>query len=81
MQDLLNQRIVLKDYRGRFIHPEGGVVRHEPGETLLQAIKRVHPEVHLITCHRDYDEDQDSRQYADVMVYPVEQSQRETRSY
>ena len=81
MQDLLNQRIVLKDYHGRFIHPEGGAVRHEPGETLLQAIKRVHPEVHLITCHQDYDENQDSRQYADVMVYPVERSQRETRSY
>ena len=82
MQDLLNQRIVLKDYRGRYIHPDGAIIRHEPGETLVQAIKRMHPEVHLITCHQTLDESQeDDDQYADVMVYPVERSQRETRSY
>ncbi|KAI1791113.1 hypothetical protein LXA43DRAFT_973301 [Ganoderma leucocontextum] len=82
MQELLDKHIVLKDYRGRFTHPDGMPIHRIPGETLIQAVKRVHPEVHLITYGGQLSPVQEEdEQFADVIVYPVERSQRETRSY
>ncbi|OSD06263.1 hypothetical protein PYCCODRAFT_1422583 [Trametes coccinea BRFM310] len=83
IQEFLEKRQVLRDYRGRFTTPDGMMVRRVPEETWLQAFKRTMPDVHFVTYGSRLDEDrvEDDEESVDVMVYPVERAQRETRSY
>ncbi|KAI9068670.1 hypothetical protein FKP32DRAFT_1555612, partial [Trametes sanguinea] len=83
IQEFLEKRQVLRDYRGRFTTPDGMIVRRGPDENWVQAFKRSVVDVHFVTFGSRLDEisNDDDEESANVMVYPVERSQRETRSY
>lgn len=93
MADFMKKGHVMRDYRGRYIRSDGSPIRRNPDETWVQAIRRMIPGVHFISyggrinpeeeepllqAEEDGEEEEEA---ADVMVYPVERSQRETRSY
>lgn len=87
MLDFLKKGHIMKDYRGRFTRSDGSPLRRNPDETWVQAVKRTIPGVNLITFggrvwyDSEVGTDTEDEDGADVMVYPVERSQRETRSY
>ncbi|KAI0323635.1 hypothetical protein GY45DRAFT_1349747 [Cubamyces sp. BRFM 1775] len=83
IQKYLKDGLLLKDFRGRLTLPDGSILRRNQGETWVQAVKRIFPEVHFVTYGDQLvgDNDEDVEESADVLVYPVERTQRETRSY
>ncbi|KAJ8462651.1 hypothetical protein ONZ51_g10764 [Trametes cubensis] len=83
IQKYLKDGLLLKDFRGRLTLPDGSILRRNQGETWVQAVKRIFPEVHFVTYgdRLDGNNDEDVEESADVLVYPVERVQRETRSY
>lgn len=84
INEYLGKRLILKDHRGQITGPEGQRIPRQPGETIMQAIKRILPQVNFISYGgrvMDQEEQDSDTEEADVLVYPVERSQRETRSY
>ncbi|KAI0632636.1 hypothetical protein C8Q77DRAFT_1058494, partial [Trametes polyzona] len=86
INEFLNRGLVMRDFHGRLVRGDGGPLRRIHGETWVDAIRRDVPGVHFISyggrIHEAEEEDNlETDGPADVMVYPVERSQRETRSY
>lgn len=94
MADFMKKGHVMRDYRGRYIRSDGSPIRRNQDETWVQAIRRMIPGVHFISyggrinpedeeplLQAEEDGEEEEEETADVMVYPVERSQRETRSY
>ncbi|KAI0362873.1 hypothetical protein BV20DRAFT_901314, partial [Pilatotrama ljubarskyi] len=83
MTDYQRKGYVMRDYRGRWTRSDGSLLWRNPDETWVQAVKRIMPEVHYVVYqdHQPEGNILDEQKNADVMVYPVERSQRETRSY
>ncbi|OBZ67471.1 hypothetical protein A0H81_12661 [Grifola frondosa] len=80
IQEMLVKGFILKDYRGRITDMNGSILRKDMNENWVQAIRRIVPNVHFITYGKSLI-DSDDESDPEVMVLPVEKSQRETRSY
>ncbi|KAH9846567.1 hypothetical protein C2E23DRAFT_684497, partial [Lenzites betulinus] len=85
LQKFISKGQVLRDYRGRITNKDGQLIRRNDGETIVQAIERVLPKVNFIAYGGPLEEEDNDEELeveeADVMVYPVERSQKNVRPY
>ncbi|KAI0349167.1 hypothetical protein OH77DRAFT_1533267 [Trametes cingulata] len=81
LQEYLANRQVKRNHRGQITDNAGQVIRRENNETIVQAIERTLPKVNFVmygTPAEDQEEPQ-SEEETDVLVYPVERRTKETK--
>ncbi|KAJ3019325.1 hypothetical protein NUW54_g112 [Trametes sanguinea] len=87
IDEYLRKGYIARDNSGRIVQPDGSPLQRQFNENWVQAAKRIMPTVNFVSYGgpavetAEESDVEECVEDAEVLVYPVERSQRETRSY